>query len=152
MLNFNKLKFEKRKRIHFLLIGFIVFLQFLISVTWINENYNESIIKEINNELILSDSLAENSKVANLYLYESQNNFQKYLSDKDTLYLSKYYKSLNAMNKYIYEIANSKNKEFINILNAQYKFKNSVENIRMKIDSLINIQLEISYSNNQRLL
>ena len=53
MLNFNKLKFEKRKRIHFLLIGFIVFLQFLISVTWINENYNESIIKEINNELIL---------------------------------------------------------------------------------------------------
>ena len=152
MLNFNKLKFEKRKRIHFLLIGFIVFLQFLISVTWINENYNESIIKEINNELILSDSLAENSKVANLYLYESQNNFQKYLSDKDTLYLSKYYKSLNAMNKYIYEIANSKNKEFINILNAQYKFKNSVENIRMKIDSLINIQLEISYSNNQKFI
>lgn len=44
MLNFNKLKFEKRKRIHFLLIGFIVFLQFLISVTWINENYNESIL------------------------------------------------------------------------------------------------------------
>ncbi len=152
MLNFNKLKFEKRKRIHFLLIGFIVFLQFLISVTWINENYNESIIKEINNELILSDSLAENSKVANFYLYESQNNFQKYLSDKDTLYLSKYYKSLNAMNKYIYEIANSKNKEFINILNAQYKFKNSVENIRMKIDSLINIQLEISYSNNQEFI
>ena len=152
MLNFNKLKFEKRKRIHFLLIGFIVFLQFLISVTWINENYNESIIKEINNKLILSDSLAENSKVANLYLYESQNNFQKYLSDKDTLYLSKYYKSLNAMNKYIYEIANSKNKEFINILNAQYKFKNSVENIRMKIDSLINIQLEISYSNNQEFI
>ena len=128
------------------------FLQFLISVTWINENYNESIIKEINNELILSDSLAENSKVANFYLYESQNNFQKYLSDKDTLYLSKYYKSLNAMNKYIYEIANSKNKEFINILNAQYKFKNSVENIRMKIDSLINIQLEISYSNNQEFI
>ena len=152
MLNFNKLKFEKRKRIHFLLIGFIVFLQFLISVTWINENYNESIIKEINNKLILSDSLAENSKVANFYLYESQNNFQKYLSDKDTLYLSKYYKSLNAMNKYIYEIANSKNKEFINILNAQYKFKNSVENIRMKIDSLINIQLEISYSNNQEFI
>ena len=152
MLNFNKLKFEKRKRIHFLLIGFIVFLQFLISVTWINENYNESIIKEINNKLILSDSLAENSKVANLYLYESQNNFQKYLSDKDTLYLSKYYKSLNAMNKNIYEIANSKNKEFINILNAQYKFKNSVENIRMKIDSLINIQLEISYSNNQEFI
>lgn len=152
MLNFNKLKFEKRKRIHFLLIGFIVFLQFLISVTWINENYNESIIKEINNELILSDSLAENSKVANFYLYESQNNFQKYLSDKDTLYLSKYYKSLNAMNKNIYEIANSKNKEFINILNAQYKFKNSVENIRMKIDSLINIQLEISYSNNQEFI
>ncbi len=152
MLNFNKLKFEKRKRIHFLLIGFIVFLQFLISVTWINENYNESIIKEINNKLILSDSLAENSKVANFYLYESQNNFQKYLSDKDTLYLSKYYKSLNAMNKNIYEIANSKNKEFINILNAQYKFKNSVENIRMKIDSLINIQLEISYSNNQEFI
>ena len=44
MLNFNKLKFEKRKRIHFFLIGFIVFLQFLISVTWINENYNESIL------------------------------------------------------------------------------------------------------------
>lgn len=152
MLNFNKLKFEKRKRIHFLLIGFIIFLQFLISVTWINENYNESIIKEINNKLILSDSLAENSKVANFYLYESQNNFQKYLSDKDTLYLSKYYKSLNAMNKNIYEIANSKNKEFINILNAQYKFKNSVENIRMKIDSLINIQLEISYSNNQEFI
>ena len=56
------------------------------------------------------------------------------------------------MNKYIYEIANSKNKEFINILNAQYKFKNSVENIRMKIDSLINIQLEISYSNNQEFI
>ena len=67
MLNFNKLKFENRKRIHFLLIGFIVFLQFLISVTWINENYNESIIKEINNKLILKGDFNGTRWTTNFY-------------------------------------------------------------------------------------
>ncbi len=138
MFNFNKLKFGKRKKIHYSLIGIIVVLQLLIASTWYNETYNEVKLQEINQKISVSNNLIENTNYAYAHFNESQNQLQKYLNSRETFYLDKYYKSFDLMGKFIDNIKNNPDQEFNKILESQFKIQASASTIKSSIDSLLN--------------
>ena len=140
MLNFNKLNFKQRKKIHFLLIGVIIFLQILIALTWYNETYNEAKLDKINQTVISSDSLIAKSNLARNNFNEAQNQLLKYLNNREPDFLDNYYKSFKMMNNYIENINNNPDQEFKKILHSQLKIQSSADVIKSRIDSLLNNQ------------
>ncbi len=140
MLNFNKLNFKQRKKIHFLLIGVIIFLQILIALTWYNETYNEAKLDKINQTVISSDSLIAKSNLARNNFNEAQNQLLKYLNNREPVFLDNYYKSFKMMNNYIENINNNPDQEFKKILHSQLKIQSSADVIKSRIDSLLNNQ------------
>ncbi len=134
------LNFKQRKKIHFLLIGVIIFLQILIALTWYNETYNEAKLDKINQTVISSDSLIAKSNLARNNFNEAQNQLLKYLNNREPVFLDNYYKSFKMMNNYIENINNNPDQEFKKILHSQLKIQSSADVIKSRIDSLLNNQ------------
>ncbi len=92
---------ERRKKLHYFLLGLILLLQVLVLLIAYNETINVSKLQAFESDLKLAKKSTDLALSSKADLLETQANFFNYLSLKDSAYLSKYLFSLDKLTRSI---------------------------------------------------
>ena len=141
--SFFKLKFKHRKIIHYTLIACVILLQIIAIVIWYNESSNESEMSKTLNSMDSLNRITNFTSGINNSFVSSQKSFNNYTYYKDKESLNKYTASLNEISRLIDSLTliTKDNKEFMRILKEKNQSENSVESIKLSIDSIIESQI-----------
>ena len=130
-----RLKFEDRKKLHYLLLSCIVLLQLMVVLIW----YNESKLSDAFDELSVSNEVLELSNRANSSILQSQHYFNDYITSKDETSLQKYAQSVGNFKGLLDSMGLSmaKNKNLKQLLAQRDSKQAEILQLRQAIDSII---------------
>jgi two-component system sensor histidine kinase BarA len=131
----NRLKFEDRKKLHYLLLSCIILLQLLAVLMW----YNESKLSQAHDEMSESNKMLTMANRANGSLIRSQQYFNDYLNNNDAASLAKYSQSVGDAQQQLDSMGISigNNKKFKQLLGERDGKHAEISKIRQSIDSII---------------
>jgi two-component system sensor histidine kinase BarA len=140
------LDFKYRKIIHYVLIAFVIFLQFVIIIVWYNEKQSNNLVVQNLQDMKYSDEIIKNVNNSNHLFAKSQNLFNNYINDNDGDALEKYKMTLAEMHKSLNKLALKTNSDsdFLKqgILEKEM-LENDMMDLNLCIDSIINNEIII---------
>lgn len=140
---FKKLKFEHRKIIHYTLLASVILLQIIAVVIWYNETENETKLSNALEEISPSKKIINYTHHINTSLIQSQEHFNNYLNNRDTISFNKYSASLNNISHLLdsLHLFTNGNQAYKKIIAKKDKTEAKILVLKSSIDSVINSQI-----------
>lgn len=136
---------ERRKAIHYSLLGAIVLLQLLTIAIW----YNESRLSRAFGKMSESNKILTYTNRLNSELLESQTHFNDYIARSDKNSLSKYSASVDRVKSLVDSLGlfTRDAEEFAHLLDQKKELETRLADARNLIDSIVGRQLKWEVSN-----
>lgn len=148
-----KMKFEHRKIIHYTLLISVILLQIIAVTIWYNENKNELNLTKDIEDISSSKKIINYTHLINTSLIQSQEHFNDYLNNRDTISFKKYSNSLKEIRFLLDSIQNITNGSqiFQNIITKKDRTQAEITILKSSIDSIINNQIYKSHDDTSKL-
>ena len=131
-----QLKFKHRKVVHYTLLISIILLQIIAILTW----YNETKLAEAFDDMATAGKM----NTINNALLTSQDDFNKYITTRDTTSLRNYAKSINNIIDWQANIASSNSNDHKEkLLKEKKTILSAIKKTKSSIDSIIENQIAI---------
>lgn len=131
-----QLKFKHRKVVHYTLLISIILLQIIAILTW----YNETKLAEAFDDMATAGKM----NTINNALLTSQDDFNKYITTRDTTSLRNYAKSINNIIDWQANIASSNSNDHKEkLLKEKKTILSAIKKTKSSIDSIIENQITI---------
>jgi len=130
-----RLKFEDRKKLHYILLSCIILLQLMALLIW----YNESKLSDAFDDMSASNEMLAMTNRTNGSLIRSQQYFNDYINNNDAASLYKYSESVKDVKGLLDSmgLAIEKNRNFKRLLSKRDSKQAEILKIRQAIDSII---------------
>jgi len=134
---------KKRKKVHFALLGCIIFIQMFLLIQLYSETVNESKLEDLQNKIKFSSKAKGLSFQVQGEFIAMQRKFRMYAYSKNEVYLKQYYAHLEKLKEHVKGLSDftKTNKDFYSEVSRKKNYKDFFYGFNSKIDSLNNRQV-----------